>query len=277
MAGNGDFNGDGRSDILWRNGDTGENYVYFMDGLNILPTEGYVRTVADLDWAVAGTGDYNGDGTSDILWRHRLTGENYLFPMDGLSILASEGYTRTVADQSWQPVYDTEVRFTGDSLRNRLMGMSSGDRLEGRGGNDVLDGREGNDTLVGGAGDDTYKLGRGYGADLIQENDATPGNADVGQFLAGIARDQIWFRQLGSNLEVSVIGTGDAFTIEDWYAASAHRVEEFKTASGDLLLEGQVQNLLNAMAAFAPPAPGQTTLPSTYAAELNPVIAANWQ
>jgi hypothetical protein len=31
------------------------------------------------------------------------------------------------------------------------------------------------------------------------------------------------------------------------------------------------------MAAFAPPAPGQETLPPDYAATLNPVIAANWQ
>jgi hypothetical protein len=38
-----------------------------------------------------------------------------------------------------------------------------------------------------------------------------------------------------------------------------------------------VQNLVDAMAAFAPPAPGQTTLPPEYASQLNPVIAANWQ
>jgi hypothetical protein len=31
------------------------------------------------------------------------------------------------------------------------------------------------------------------------------------------------------------------------------------------------------MAAFAPLAPGVTTLPAAYATQLNPVIAANWQ
>jgi len=30
-----DFNGDGKSDILWRNSTTGENAVYFMNGAAI--------------------------------------------------------------------------------------------------------------------------------------------------------------------------------------------------------------------------------------------------
>jgi len=34
---------------------------------------------------------------------------------------------------------------------------------------------------------------------------------------------------------------------------------------------------VNAMAAFAPPPPGQETLPANYSTALNPVIAANWQ
>jgi hypothetical protein len=37
-----------------------------------------------------------------------------------------------------------------------------------------------------------------------------------------------------------------------------------------------VQNLVNAMAAFSPPAVGQTTLPVTYQTVLAPMIAANW-
>ena len=46
---------------------------------------------------------------------------------------------------------------------------------------------------------------------------------------------------------------------------------------GIMMLDSQVQNLVNAMAAFAPPAAGQSTLPAAYATALTPVLAANWQ
>ena len=55
-------------------------------------------------------------------------------------------------------------------------------------------------------------------------------------------------------------------------------MEQFKTTDGNrTLLEANVQNLVNAMASFAPPAMGQTTLPAEYQTALAPVIAANWQ
>src|SRR5206468_2742131 len=101
VAGVGDFDGDGKADILWRNSATGQNYLYPMNGLAIKGTEGYLRTVADPHWQVAGVGDFDGDGKTDVLWRNSSTGENYIYLMNGTSI-AGEGYLRTVADQNWQ-------------------------------------------------------------------------------------------------------------------------------------------------------------------------------
>jgi Ca2+-binding RTX toxin-like protein len=103
------------------------------------------------------------------------------------------------------------------------------------------------------------------------------GNTDVAEFLAGIERDQIWLRHVGNNLEASVIGTGDKLTVQNWYLGAQYRVEQFRTVDGGLLLDSQVENLVQAMAAFAPPAAGQTTLPPAYQETLAPVIAANWQ
>jgi len=103
VAGTGDFDGDGRSDILWHNSATGENYLYFMNGLSIT-TRGFMR-IADLAWDVAALGDYDGDGKADILWRNGATGETYLFPMDGMSVKPSEGLVRTIANPDWHVVY----------------------------------------------------------------------------------------------------------------------------------------------------------------------------
>ena len=96
----GDLNGDGNADIVWRNAATGEDYIYLMNGTAIAG-EGYVRTVADENWQIAGIGDFDGDGKADILWRNSSTGETYVYLMNGTAI-ASEGSLRTVADQNWQ-------------------------------------------------------------------------------------------------------------------------------------------------------------------------------
>jgi hypothetical protein len=101
VAGVADFDGDGKSDILWRNSSTGQNYVYPMNGTAIKPSEGYLRTVADLNWNIVGAGDLDGDGRADIVWRNSATGENYLYPMDGTTIKSTEGFLRTVADLNW--------------------------------------------------------------------------------------------------------------------------------------------------------------------------------
>jgi hypothetical protein len=67
IVGTGDFNGDGRSDILWR--DTSGNVaIWEMNGTTILnQATSFVGNVAG-NWSVFGNGDYNGDGKSDILW-----------------------------------------------------------------------------------------------------------------------------------------------------------------------------------------------------------------
>src|SRR5437773_1257001 len=101
VQGIGDFDGDGRDDVLWRNAATGENYIYVMNGLTIA-SEGYLRTVVDQAWQVKGVGDFDGDGKADILWRNTVTGEDYAYFMNG-SVIASEGSLNTAADPYWMP------------------------------------------------------------------------------------------------------------------------------------------------------------------------------
>jgi Bacterial Ig-like domain (group 3)/FG-GAP-like repeat len=101
-----DFNGDGRSDIFWRNSTSGENYVAMMDGAAWMSDSAYFNTVP-APWKIAGYGDFDGDGKADVLWRNSATGENYAFLMDGTSAKAGSGFTNTVAS-AWS------VAGTGD-------------------------------------------------------------------------------------------------------------------------------------------------------------------
>src|SRR5436190_1454855 len=96
-----DFDGDCKSDVLWRNSATGEDYVWLMNGLTIA-TGGSLTTVGDPAWQIQGTGDFDGDGKADILWRNAVTGENSIWLMNGLTI-TSQGFVDSVDPTSgWQ-------------------------------------------------------------------------------------------------------------------------------------------------------------------------------
>lgn len=68
--GMGDFDGDGKADLVWRNRTTGELRGWFLDG-TALASEGQFGTVSSKDYEVVGIADYNGDGRLDIArWRN---------------------------------------------------------------------------------------------------------------------------------------------------------------------------------------------------------------
>jgi len=71
----------------------------------------YLLTVTDKAWEIAGTGDLNGDGSPDFVWRNSVTGEDYVWYMSGATRLRGE-YLLTVADLTWQIVGTGD--FNGD-------------------------------------------------------------------------------------------------------------------------------------------------------------------
>jgi len=66
-------------------------------------------------------------------------------------------------------------------------------------------------------------------------------------------------------------------TVENWYSGSDNQVDRIEVAGGSSLDQTNVQNLVSAMAAFSPPALGETELSAALHTSLDPVIAANWE
>ena len=96
----GDFNGDGRDDVLLRHADGRWRY-YPMDGATVLAGGGAANLTRDLAWQIAGIGDFDGDGKDDVLMR-KTDGRWYFYPMDGRNVLAGRGTVRMTRDLAWQ-------------------------------------------------------------------------------------------------------------------------------------------------------------------------------
>jgi hypothetical protein len=135
VQGLGDFDGDGKDDVLWRNfgtgPDAGKLYIWMMDGPNVVAGTGYTASQADLGWRVDGVGDLNGDGKSDIVWRKTGAGVDkgamFLWTMNGTGI-AGARYLDPISED-WQVVAlgDFNGDGTADVLwRNLAAGADSG-------------------------------------------------------------------------------------------------------------------------------------------------------
>jgi hypothetical protein len=71
-----------------------------MNGLNI-KAEGTIANAGILnDWHIQGTGDFNGDGKSDIVWRHD-SGQVYFWEMNGLGIKAEGSVAHAAVPNDW--------------------------------------------------------------------------------------------------------------------------------------------------------------------------------
>jgi FG-GAP-like repeat len=74
-----DFNGDYKSDVLWRN-DNGDVALWQMNGSTL--TTGSVFANISTAWKIASAGDFNDDGKADILWRN-ADGQVAIWQMNG--------------------------------------------------------------------------------------------------------------------------------------------------------------------------------------------------
>lgn len=109
----GDFNGDGRADLLWRQDGTGRliDWLAKADGGFLINSPNFDSSVPN-NLAVAGAGDFNGDGRTDILW-HRDDGLVFQWMANASGGFASNAaHFATVMSPDWHVT--SVADFNGD-------------------------------------------------------------------------------------------------------------------------------------------------------------------
>jgi subtilisin-like proprotein convertase family protein len=102
LSASGDINGNGVSDMIWRNSSTGQIAVWFLDSNLTVVGTATVGVVGDQNWQIVDAADANGNGTADLLWYNGSTSSVVQWLLNADATVAG---TRTiaVAPADWSP------------------------------------------------------------------------------------------------------------------------------------------------------------------------------
>ncbi|UII59792.1 calcium-binding protein [Xanthomonas translucens pv. translucens] len=123
---------------------------------------------------------------------------------------------------------------SGDAGADSLLGGVGGDVLNGDAGDDTLIGGAGNDTLNGGAGNDTFVFSRGFGQDVLNQNDSASSRLDTVKFTDLNSTDVEGFERQGNNLVIRFAG-GDQLTLNQYYYSDSwweYKINQIQFADG---------------------------------------------
>jgi ELWxxDGT repeat protein len=111
-----DFDVDGDVDVLWQSDTTGELYVWFLDGRSVA-RGGYLTPsrCGDALWQIRGVGDFDGNGSPDLLWHNQATGDVYTWLMKGTSAASGRVVGPGRVDPRWRLSLASDLNDDGRS------------------------------------------------------------------------------------------------------------------------------------------------------------------
>ncbi|MEO6992788.1 MAG: FG-GAP-like repeat-containing protein [Lacunisphaera sp.] len=133
----GDFDGDGKADLIWSNAATGERSMWLMNGSEM--KAGASLGVVPAEWVVSATADFDGDGKADIFWTNTVTGDRAIWLMNG-STMRTNTFMGTVPTDwviSGTGDFDGDGKqdlvWTNTTTGDRAMWLMNGSAVKGGG------------------------------------------------------------------------------------------------------------------------------------------------
>ncbi|WP_445354229.1 calcium-binding protein [Microbulbifer sp. EKSA008] len=245
-------------------------------------SSGFFKSVDDLILQVSGSSDQvtvkdffkGGDHAIDQIefTSGQTISSDQIFGLYGMSNPDTQGST----DYSGLPDERSFGTTTsGSSIDEVFIASSDADFIDAGAGNDHLFGSTGDDYLIGGEGDDIYHFATGDGADTINNFSNSAGSDEL-QFADGIEEANLWFGQEGDDLVVNLLGSEDQVIVQDWFTDAANQLDTIRTDDA-VITSSEIEQLVNAMAAFGAPSGGEITLTSEEQEQVNTAIASAWQ
>jgi len=272
LQGSADLKIKGNNQGMTLEGNSGDNVILGGNGNDTIDGMGGQDFLAggkgnDLYYvsdSLASVQELSGEG-NDSVWAYvdnYTLGENLeSLYMAGRSVISGQGNAGA-------------NRILGNAGANVIRGMGGNDRLLGQAGADTLIGGVGCDELIGGEGDDTYVLARGDDHDTIYNYDTS--GVDT-LLIEGAGRNDIWLSQLGTDLEIHVLGQDRSATIGLWSAGTRYQLDRIRLAdTGQTLNANKINGLVQAMASLAPPSGGLSSLTQADQARVQSAIQAAW-
>jgi hypothetical protein len=102
MVSTGDFNGDGKSDLVWRNLSNGALSLWLFNGSTFIQAPSGLAVMPSKQWEVISTGDFNGDGKSDLVWRNLSNGVVSLWLCNGGMLLQPPIRLGVMPSDQWE-------------------------------------------------------------------------------------------------------------------------------------------------------------------------------
>src|SRR3989454_1456274 len=116
-----------------------------------------------------------------------------------------------------------------------LVGTDGPDHLSGGFFNDTLDGGAGNDFLAGGPGNDTYLFGRGYGQDILFDQNYSGSDMNTVRLSADVAPTDVTLQtDVNGDLLLGINGTSDQLTVQNYFVDPVYQVEQIAFADGTI-------------------------------------------